>query len=161
MINDTTATQNEFEWVAKVGKPAFDSILDMVNALECDYDRLSVLQDIDPSELTDDEKQELKSLLAEAGDCLSQSEAERQIHEDPLSIRVFGERCDGEWEATSYEILLSTGGPASRIVGDLDSYGSPTSASLEVQDWFKQWTEYAEAEESVLLTYASFFCFSE
>lgn len=44
--------------------------------------------------------------------------------------------------AAEYRILLSTGGPATRIVGELNEYGEPETARLEYQDWFTPWTVY-------------------
>ena len=41
-----------------------------------------------------------------------------------------------------FEILLSTGGPASRIRGTLDQYGEPDTFHVEVQDWFKPWQSF-------------------
>ena len=40
-----------------------------------------------------------------------------------------------------FEILLCTGGPACRIVGDLDESCQPSSARIEHQDWGTPWTE--------------------
>ena len=75
-------------------------------------------------------------------------------------MRIFGELIDGEWEADNYELLLGTGGPAVRIVGDLGEHKEPTSARLEVQDWFKPWTEYSDEnhDDNMLLAYACCFC---
>lgn len=85
------------------------------------------------------------------------------IKKDPLSVQVrSGWRSPGdESAAEEYEILLSTGGPATRIVGDLDQYAQPSSAFLQAQDWFTPWEEYRGADESILLDYASRFYFGE
>ncbi|MDR6858912.1 hypothetical protein J2W96_005244 [Variovorax guangxiensis] len=40
-----------------------------------------------------------------------------------------------------FEILLCTGGPTVRIVGDLDHHGEPDRARIEYQDWFEPWRE--------------------
>ena len=55
-----------------------------------------------------------------------------------------------------YEILLSTGGPATRLIGDLDEYNEPESVSLQYQDWGTPWTDYplTSAQEEALLDYA-------
>ncbi len=59
-----------------------------------------------------------------------------------------------------YTILLCTGGPAVRIIGELDQYGEPETARLEHQDWGTPWTEYyadhmpRDDQETALLTYA-------
>lgn len=58
-----------------------------------------------------------------------------------------------------YKILLCTGGPAVRIVGELNTAGMPESACLEYQDWGTPWTEYrlTSQEEDVLVEFASEF----
>lgn len=92
--------------------------------------------------------------------------AEHAIEESLLSIQVRACWFDpvtaqpDSTEPVEYEILLCTGGPAVRIRGDLDR-GTPTSARLEHQDWFKPWTEYHEADEQVLLAYAAHFWYGE
>ena len=70
-----------------------------------------------------------------------------------------------------YKILLTTGGPALRIIGELDQYGEPETARLEWQDWGTPWTplmfsDFTSPDEIVrvreesahaLLTYARAF----
>lgn len=174
-------TQTETDWVDKIGEPAYSAVAEMVAALNVDRDRLEELRDeredwvdnIDGDEDEQDrtaedwakefpeEAEELAELEAEAGDTDNEGEARERIEEDALSVRVFGERRGGEWEAQTYELLLGTGGPAIRIVGDLNRYGEPGSARLEVQDWFKPWTEHHAADSDVLLAYASCFYLGE
>lgn len=176
----------ETNWVEAIGAPAYQSIVDMVAALECDYDRLEELRDerddwepMEGDELAEwlaagksrpaeswadqnpDEAEELKELEAAAGDCESREDAEQRIQDDPLSLRIFGERVNGEWEADKLELLLSTGGPAVRIMGELDESGEPSRAWLEVQDWWKPWTQYFPADGKTLLTYCRCFYFAE
>jgi len=64
---------------------------------------------------------------------------------------------------TTYEILLCTGGPAVRIIGDLDDNKQPESANLQYQDWFTPWIDYYlhDDEEQVLLRFAQNFYFGE
>ena len=106
---------------------------------------------------------ELVAALEEAGDDDDKAieEAEQRIQEDPLSIEVrSGWAVLGQpLVAEEYNILLATGGPAYRIVGDLGLYTEPETARLEVQDWGTPWTEYRGANEDVLLTYARQFYF--
>ena len=90
--------------------------------------------------------------------------AETAIQEDPLSIltrdgwRFPGAPSTGPEE---YEILLSTGGPATRITGQLDEHCEPCSADLQAQDWFTPWRTYRDADESVLLAYARQFYYGD
>jgi hypothetical protein len=65
------------------------------------------------------------------------------------------------FEASEYTILLAGGGPALRIIGDLDN-GTPCTARLEYQDWFTPWEEYFGEEvqdREALLNFASQFYF--
>jgi len=95
-----------------------------------------------------------------------QDPAER-IHEDPLSVEVRSDwhsPGDGNDKSTEYMILLCTGGPAVRIIGELDEYGQPETAKIEYQDWFTPWVRYANTsseEDETLLTYARQFYYGE
>jgi hypothetical protein len=55
---------------------------------------------------------------------------------------------------------LTTGGPAVRIIGELDG-GEVESARLEVQDWGTPWTEHCTTgdDNEALLSYARCFYF--
>ena len=94
--------------------------------------------------------------------------AEQDIQESVLSVEVRSGwyqpgSTDGTEKPEEFTILLCTGGPAVRIIGDLDQYGQPERARIEHQDWGTPWTEYrinAEDEE-VLLTYCRQFYFGE
>jgi hypothetical protein len=150
----------------------------MVAAMECDYERLAELRnardswegDEQSTWATDnpDDAEELADLEEAAGDCEDADQARERIEEDPLSVEVRsdwhtpGDR-DGMTPA-EYCILLCTGGPACRIVGDLDQYGQPTSARIEHKDWGTSWAEYhssEEADRASLLAYARCFYFGE
>lgn len=182
---NTTATTEAVDWAEKIGKPAFESIAEMVAALQCDYERLEELRDErDGYEFDEDangapdgpghknsreawaaenpdEAEELRGLEEAAGECGDQGEARERIEEDALSVQV---RCGwvtpGEgMSAEEFSILLSTGGPAVRIVGELDAGLEPSRAWLEVQDWGKPWTQYFRADEDTLLAYCRCFYF--
>jgi hypothetical protein len=166
-----------------IGSAAYAAIQQLVAAAEADYDRIEELRndrdsydpetDADGLHLLDgngvaltwadgysDDAEELFELEDAAGDCEDKEDAIRRIHEDPLSIRIFGERVDGEWTADRFEILLTTGGPAVRIVGELDQNGEPDRVWLEVQDWGTPWTQYHEPGiGETLLKYCSHFTF--
>lgn len=175
------------DWAEKIGKPAASALREMVAALECDYERLDELReerdeyeidDIDANLAPDgpgyandleawvgenpEDAEELKELEEEAGDCKGRDDAEQRIHEDPLSVEVRSDWVTpgSAMEAGEFMILLATGGPAVRIMGELDEHGEPYRAWLEVQDWFKSWTEYFEPGlGDVLLTYSRCFTF--
>ena len=167
-----------------IGKDAFSCIAEMVAALECDYDKLAELRDerqvtvengepghpehlLSELEVWDrDNGEELKELEAAAGDCKSREDAEQRIAEDRLSIQMRGdwygygtEPADAA-KPVEFVILLSTGGPAVRIRGELQN-GEPCRAWLETQDWFQPWTQYIGADQETLLTYCRCFYFGE
>ena len=152
----TDATRAEEEARAQLA-----SIVSMVAALQCDYDRLEELRDerdnFEDDDLNGDadrhaawaaenpsDADELEELEAAAGDCEDEDAARERINEDPLSIEVRtdwhtpGQTADED--PTEFCILLCTGGPAVRIVGELDQ-GSPSRPRLEYQDWGTGWTE--------------------
>jgi hypothetical protein len=96
----------------------------------------------------------------------SQDEAHERIQESVLSIEVrSGWQSPGEeLVAEEFAILLTTGGPALRIRGELNEYKQPTRAWLEYQDWGTPWTEFRGAEapsQDDLLTFSSVFYFGE
>lgn len=97
------------------------------------------------------------------GEPESEDDVQREIDEGPLSIQVRdgwrspGAPSDG---AEEFEILLSTGGPALRIFGEL-SGGYAQSAELQAQDWFKPWTAVPDVDDDVVLRYAQCFYLGE
>jgi hypothetical protein len=127
------------------------SIRDMLAALECDFDRLEELRDerdsLDEEEVRNwPESGELAELEEAAGDCQDQDEARQRIQEDPLSIQVRSgwNNVGEEFEAEEFEILLCTGGPTVRILGELDQNNEPSRAYMQYQDWGTSWTDYYE-----------------
>lgn len=87
-----------------------------------------------------------------------------RIQESPLSVQVReGWHNPGEaGELEDFEILLSTGGPALRIMGELDEHKQPHRAWLEYQDWGTPWTHhYVEGLSDALLTFCTQFYFGE
>ena len=120
---------------------------------DCDLDHATILEGIDifPSAGQIPTAEEIEQYHDE-------DQAMRAIEEDVLSVQVrSGWHAPGDTlEAAEYEILLCTGGPAARIVGDLDEYGYPDSARLEYQDWFTPWTKYicTGSDHDALMSYA-------
>jgi hypothetical protein len=95
-------------------------------------------------------------------------EAEQRILEAPLSVMVrtgwFRPGAIGDAELAEYELLLTTGGPALRLVGKLGDYGQPDDwPRLEYQDWGTPWTEYIPAREhrEALQKFASCFYYGD
>jgi hypothetical protein len=168
----------------EIGRCAMSSIAEMVAALECDYDRLEELKDerdgYEPDDAEEraaktgeansaamwaadnpEEAAELAELIEAAGECESREDAEQRIQEDPLSLQFrsgwVGSK--DEMEPEEFELLLGTGGPAVRIVGEIRD-GQAHRPRLQTQDWGTAWTDYYESDTTATLeTYCGVFCF--
>ena len=122
------------------------------------------VKELDFQQLTDEHaKHSISSMREELA--AGEEERERVASEGALSVEV-----RSDWYApgdvadafpSEYRILLSTGGPASRIVGELDERGQVINAKFEYQDWFKPWTvaRLSDEDEATLLEYARQFWF--
>lgn len=180
-MNDTAKDQAQAQ---------YETIVSMLETLDLDWTRLEDLRgDFDalegeerkaaelgraeyPSDYTTnpdedliyfyDLGRELAELEAAAGDCTDEEDAHQRIQEDPLSVEVRSDWAipGEELTAGEFQILLCTGGPAVRIVGELDR-GQPVRAWIEYQDWGTPWTQYFGADQDVLIRYASMFYFGE
>ena len=72
-----------------------------------------------------------------------------EINQYPLEVK----------KTQGYELLLGTGGPATRIVGQINEYGEPVTAELQGQDWGTQWERTEGQDEKTLLQFAQHFYF--
>ena len=179
----TTQTENRAEEQAEA---QYSSIVQLLAAVECDYDRLTELKDqleelqeavrdaeSEMAESRDrlkearealtswketDDAAELTELQAAAGDCEDEDDARQRINEDPLDVQVRSDWATPgeELEAGEFMILLCTGGPAVRIRGEL-SDGDPSRAWLEFQDWGTSWERWFGASSDTLCRYAAHF----
>lgn len=177
-----TATDNHSEQQAKV---QLESIREMIAALnrggaadlyasELSRERcIELLTSVDIATDDDETTEELREAVArniedetiEPDDFeFDADEARQTVEEDPLSVEI---RSDWYTPGTTPEpaefcILLCTGVPAVRIVGELDEHRQPSSARLQHQDWSTPWTEYIESGASdVLLEYSQVFYYGE
>lgn len=110
--------------------------------------------------------EELAELEEIADDCESEEEARERIEQDALEVAVRSEwYSPGETDVKpeQFYILLCTGGPAVRIMGELNGFGQPDRAWLEYQDWGTPWTERVngEGEMGALIAYAECFYFGD
>jgi len=62
-----------------------------------------------------------------------------------------------------FKILLTWGGPALRVIGDLNQYKEPENIKIQYQDWGTYWTDFKITEEQVkaLDWFCSCFYFGE
>lgn len=122
-----------------------------------EHTRLHEQRDALTEQLADVEE-ELTELKGEAGEYTNRDEVESALYEYPLEVAVRSDWTPlGETpEASEYMILLTTGGPAARIRGELDVYGAPATAYMEASDWGMPWTEVHTGCSSALLEFAQF-----
>jgi hypothetical protein len=176
-LESDVGRDEKYEALQAIGKSAAESLAEMVAALECDYDRLEELaEERDTAEsdspgmwailaMYKDSREELADLIAAAGECTSREEAGERIQQDPLSLLVRSGwyAPGGDSSAKEFELLLGTGGPAVRIIGELGNNGEPDRARLQAQDWGTPWTDYMgdAISRDDLLTYCRCFYFGE
>lgn len=171
-LDNEARSYRESQELQDIGKSCAESLAEMVAALECDYERLAELRESKANDndadgertISDEELAELAELESAAGDCESREDAEQRIQEYPLSIELSGTWvAGGTPEADKAFILLGTGGPATRIVCELNEHMEPYHAWIEAQDWFLPWTEYTgdAISNDDLLMYCRCFYFGE
>lgn len=187
MSEENHAEQNAKAWAASIAQmvAALECDYDRLEELSDERANLAeTLKDMQddtspfsPSEIQDARKElatwdeengeELRELIESAtidGDRMKDANAARErIEQSPLDIQVrsgWRSGSDDHGDPEEFYILLSTGGPALRIIGELDG-GQPSRAWLEYQDWGTGWTQYFDIEQSTLLTFCSVFYFGE
>ena len=82
-----------------------------------------------------------------------------EIQDSPLDLAVRSDWAPlgAALKPAEFCILLSTGGPALRIVGTLGRFNCPEDSRMEYQDWGIAWTEYRAIGSGVLDAWASQF----
>ena len=79
----------------------------------------------------------------------SQDELRESILNSALSVEFrsgWYSSLDDELVAEEFKILLTWGGPALRIIGELDNYG-PINPKLQFQDWGTLWTDFKTTKD--------------
>ena len=87
--------------------------------------------------------------LQESNDYKEQDELRESVLNSALSVEFrsgWYSSPEDEKKAEEFRILLSTGGPALRIIGKLDDYG-PIEPKLQHQDWGTPWTDFEITED--------------
>lgn len=152
-------------------KAQIESIVAMVKALECDFDRLEELKEEKENDETglwdavnSEVAEELQELIEAASEYSGKDEAEQAIKEDPLSVEVrsrWYELGDENVGAEEFRILLCTGGPHVELLGDLDN-GQPSRVRVTYQGWGESGEYFPTSEErDALETYCQQFYFGE
>ena len=68
-----------------------------------------------------------------------------------------------ELEIEEFKILLTWGGPALRVIGDLNQYKEPENVKMQFQDWGTLWTDFeiTENQQEALSWFCNCFYFGE
>ena len=129
------------------------SIVEMIRAMECDFDRLEELReekrDCEDDGLAFEWSEELAELEKQAGEYADQDEARDAIYETPLSVEVrSGWHSVGEdaGEPEEFRIVLCTGGPHVELTGDIGG-----SVRVVFNDWDESGEYYPDADERAAL----------
>lgn len=170
-------------------KAQAESIIEMVAAINCDYDQLQKLRnelEALAGEVSmictasayglEQEKEalralsvwkaenleELEGLEIEAGGFTDTEQARETLQNDPVSVEVRSgwDIVGGDLGAAEFRIVLCTGGPHVEIRGDLNN-GTPSLAWLMYQDWGTPLTQYFNVEGDTLLAYCQEFYFGD
>ena len=100
--------------------------------------------------------------LQESNDYNQQDELRESILNSALSVefRSGWATFKEDFEPEEFKILLTWGGPALRIIGELDNYG-PVNPKLQYQDWGTPWTDFeiTEDQEDALNWFCNCFYF--
>ena len=149
----------------KEAKAHLEHISELLVALQLDYDRyheakddIQITQDSLSHTNTEEELRELQAEIADYDllrlDCEDSDGVMELIMEYPLSIEVRSGWCSAadfeEAKPEEFCILLSTGGPAVRIMGELDEDGHPDRAWIEYCDWSTPWTVFDSSNKAIL-----------
>lgn len=84
-----------------------------------------------------------------------------KMRESVLSVDVRSDwqSPDEHLNPQEFQILLSTGGPALRLLGDLDEHGTPHRVFMQHQDWGTPWTQCFDVDHEALMWFAGLFWF--
>ena len=127
---------------------ALNNAIGHIESMVEDFKTVSYLESLNVTTNEDEEKIE---------------EIKESILDSALSVEFrsgWYSSLDDELIPEEFKILLSWGGPALRIIGELDNYG-PVNPKLQYQDWGTFWTdlEITEDQQKALNWFCNCFYF--
>tara|TARA_Y100000004_G_scaffold188172_1_gene241945 strand:+ start:836 stop:1258 length:423 start_codon:yes stop_codon:yes gene_type:complete len=138
MTTTTTTTNNH----------AFNNAKGHIESMVEDFKKVSYLESLNVT--TNEEEQEIEQI-------------KESIINSALSVQFRSGWTDNydQLQIEEFKILLSWGGPALRVIGDLDEYKQCENIKLQFQDWGTYWTDYelTEIEEKSLNWFCNCFYF--
>ena len=129
---------------------AFNNAKGHIESIVEDFEKISFLESLNVTSNEDEEEIE---------------QIKESINNSALSVEFrsgWSTNYD-ELEIEEFKILLSWGGPALRVIGDLDQYKQAENVKLQFQDWGTPWTDYelTEKEEESLNWFCNCFYFGD
>ena len=132
---------------------ALQNAIGHIESIVKNYERLSYLESLNPTSWEEEEEieQTKESILNSA---LS-VEFRSGWYSSPESI--------ADLSPEEFKILLTWGGPALRVIGDLNQYKEPENIKIQFQDWGTCWTDFkiTENQQEALNWFCNCFYFGE
>ena len=129
---------------------ALQNAIGHIESIVKDYERLSYLESLNPTTIEQEEEIE---------------QTKESILNSALSVefRSGWTFNSNNIELEEFKILLTWGGPALRVIGDLNQYKEPENIKMQFQDWGTCWTDFqiTENQQEALNWFCSCFYFGE
>ena len=112
---------------------ALNNAIGHIESMVEDFEKVTYLESLNVTTNEDEEKLE---------------EIKESVLNSALSVEFrsgWYSSLDDEQVPEEFKILLTWGGPALRIIGELDNYG-PVNPKLQYQDWGTSWTDFEITE---------------
>ena len=113
---------------------ALNNAIGHIESMVEDFEKVTYLESLNVTTNEDEEKLE---------------EIKESVLNSALSVEFrsgWYSSLDDEQVPEEFKILLTWGGPALRIIGELDNYG-PVNPKLQYQDWGTFWTDFEITED--------------
>jgi len=129
---------------------ALQNAIGHIESIVKDYEKLSYLESLNPTTIEQEEEIE---------------QTKESILNSALSVefRSGWTSNPNELEIEEFKILLTWGGPALRVIGELNQYKEPENIKMQFQDWGTFWTDFeiTENQQEALNWFCNCFYFGE
>ena len=129
---------------------ALQNAIGHIESIVKNYERLSYLESLNPTSWEEEEEIE---------------QTKESILNSALSVefRSGWTSNPNDIELEEFKILLTWGGPALRVIGDLNQYKEPENIKMQYQDWGTCWTDFkiTENQQEALNWFCNCFYFGD
>ena len=133
---------------------ALQNAIGHIESIVKDYERLSYLESLNPTSCEEEEEiEQIKESIVNS----ALSVEFRSGWYSPLYDRT------RIIEPEEFKILLTWGGPALRVIGELNQYKEPENIKMQYQDWGTCWTDFqiTENQKEALNWFCNCFYFGD